>query len=163
MNGLEAAVRRYRAQVDLRSRAYRVRKSSEGLWTRVALALTLAGPKGLYRVPQPPEDGVSIGSFFSLSGQSLEVFVKNSRPDPSVPVSLEEVLRDISSSPRKDRTSIVCVIPPLDESRSSLSDVARILGCRGGRSRSPRKSAAARRNGRKGGRPAGKRIRDQEL
>ena len=153
MNGLEDLVRRYRGQVDLRSRAYRARMSSEGVWTRVALALTLAGPKGLYRVTRPPVDGVSIGSLFSLSGRSLEVFVKDSKPNRSVPVSLEDVLRDISSSPRKNRAAIVCVVPPFDESRSGLSDVVRLLGCRGGRCRSPRKSAAARRNGRKGGRP----------
>jgi hypothetical protein len=153
VNALEVAVRRYRSEVDMRRRAYRARSSSEGLWTRVAVALALSGPKGLYRVTKPPQDGVLIGSFASISGRSLEVFMEARRPDKAIPVSLEEVLQEISSSPRKRRSVIVCVVPPSDESGSSISDTARILGCRGGRSTSSLKAAAARQNGRKGGRP----------
>ena len=153
MTSLEAKAKAFKRDVELRRHAYRSRQTSEGLWRRVAVAVALAGPEGLYKTTDAPAGATRIGSLSSLSGCSLEIYVAETRQEGWVSVTPRQVFQVLSSPPRERQENIVCVIPKVDPARARLSDMARIMGCRGGKSRSSRKAAASRRNGRKGGRP----------
>lgn len=152
-NALAKRAEAFRQGVAFRKRRFAARFTSEGVWDRLALALARTPMEGLFRVPHAPDGAELVARFSRLGGRGIEVYTAHARPSQGAIAGKRELLHLLTRGESGRGGIFVCWIPPVDPAILQASHAARLLGFRGGRSRSIAKRAASRRNGRRGGRP----------
>lgn len=107
---LERAARRFRWDAMLRKRRLRARATSEGVWDRLAIALALAGPRGVYRARRAWKVGRKIAAFSRPGGGEIEVRIVRARPEGALRTTAEEVLRAITRPRGGEGRCYLCVV-----------------------------------------------------